>query len=169
MTNNKLCLLSTGGQIFPKNESKHLPAFHQYRVYSLVHFFGWTSSQRAQQPRHIQPVWIIPQKLSSYWKIESLKGANILTLSICNWITGFSFPPFFSRLQGHVVRFWCCMRTGPSWPFQGRVCLQESGMSVFSGARLWFGLVDLLQRVRAGKSPVQLAATHQGAPQGALL
>lgn len=98
------------------------------------------------------------------WKIWT----KTLNLNICNWITDFFFLSFY-RLQGDVVRLWCCMRAGPNRPLQGRVCLQESGMSFFSGTCLRLGFVYLLQWVWARKSPVQRTATHQSATPGSLL
>lgn len=113
---------------------------------------------------------LTPETFLPVWKLKLWRERTSWLWAFCNWITGVPPPlSFFTRLQGNVVRFWRHVRTGPSWPLQGRVCLQESGMSVFGGACLRFGLVDLLQRVWARKSPVQRAATHQGATQGALL
>lgn len=98
----------------------------------------------------------------------SFTYSKMNTLNVCNWITDVSFLSFY-RLQGDVVRLWCRMRARPNRPLQGRVCLQESGMSLFSGACLRLGFVYLLQWVRARKSPVQRTATHQSATPGSLL
>lgn len=161
MTNNKQRFLNMGGQIFSKNESKHLPAVYQDRFYSSMYLLAEIS-----QLRDIEPVKMLPPKFLfpvQRWKLWT----NKLTLNICNWITEF-FLSFF-RLQGDVVRLWCCMRAGSNQPLQGRVCLQESGMSLFSGTCLWLGFIYLLQWVRARKSPVQRTATHQSPTPGSLL
>lgn len=168
-SNNKLCSLCMGGHILPKmSQSISL-------LYIRIAFTPWWKCLVELAHRDPSSLDILSMSGCCHrnflsipkWKLLT-KRENILTLSICKWITKKNVF-FFSRLQGDVVRFWCCMWAGPGWPLQGRVRLQESGMSIYSGACLRLGFVYLLQRVRARKSPVQRTATHQGATEGTLL